>query len=439
MSENLKFATQKLEPLILNNCILNPSYFLKFKKYLQTEKDKTYFNDKKYQMIFNILAKYYDRFQKLPVKETFEIITEKLSKDDLELKMYYTSIINNMYLKQEIDNDFLMEETAKFIKEARVYEALMNSQNLIEKQDFSKIVSEMEEAVRVNFDTDFGISIKEVGEVFRQIDLTENVKVVSSGYSAFDSIIGGGFKPKNLYVLSALPGYGKTLFKGNIALNMVLQGYKVVYYSMEMSVSQMMTRYYQNIINVSKTELIIHEEESKELLNKKLNLIEGDLILKEYNSNSVSSNDIMAHLRDLKTYENFIPDIVFVDYIMIMLPNSYNKDASMYEKYNDVAIELRNIGKEFDIPIVSSIQINREGMDDKGGTKSSVSSKALAGSRGVLDTADGLFIIGASKKEKEKNLFKLITDKNRHGPTDTIVNFEIDYDHMRINEKSVMN
>ena len=31
MSENLKLPTQKIEPLILNNCIQNPAFFLKYK------------------------------------------------------------------------------------------------------------------------------------------------------------------------------------------------------------------------------------------------------------------------------------------------------------------------------------------------------------------------------------------------------------------------
>ena len=87
MSENLKLPTQKIEPLILNNCIQNPAFFLKYKKYLQTLGNKSYFNDEKYQKIFNVLAKYYDKFQKLPTKETVEIIAEKLNKDP-EIKAY---------------------------------------------------------------------------------------------------------------------------------------------------------------------------------------------------------------------------------------------------------------------------------------------------------------------------------------------------------------
>lgn len=112
----------------------------------------------------------------------------------------------------------------------------------------------------------------------------------------------------------------------------------------------------------------------------------------------------------------------------------------MYSYYKTVAEEMRNLATQFECPVFSAAQINRNGMGDKGGTKGIVTSKDLAESRGILDTADDLIIINQTDSEKklgEKDGIseqRLYIDKNRNGSNGEVLTFTLNYNTMSIKE-----
>jgi replicative DNA helicase len=137
-------------------------------------------------------------------------------------------------------------------------------------------------------------------------------------------------------------------------------------------------------------------------------------------------------------YEQFKPDIVIVDYILIMLTNDKTLSSeNSYKYYKTVTEELRNIAKTLYIPVVTACQINREGMADRGGTKPTLTGKDIAESRGILDTSDVFWIIRQTANEKTQNKMFLYFEKNRNERTGMKVEFDIDYEHMKLIQKGV--
>ena len=112
----------------------------------------------------------------------------------------------------------------------------------------------------------------------------------------------------------------------------------------------------------------------------------------------------------------------------------------MYSYYKIVAEEMRNLASQFECPVFTAAQINRNGMGEKGGTKGLVSSKDLAESRGILDTADYLLIINQTEMEKAKGKDdgiseqRIFIDKNRNGSNGEILNFTLNYNTMTITD-----
>ena len=112
----------------------------------------------------------------------------------------------------------------------------------------------------------------------------------------------------------------------------------------------------------------------------------------------------------------------------------------MYQRSKYVAEELRNLANQFECPVFSASQINRSGMGDKGGTKGMVTSKDLAESRAILDTADALIVINQTDTEKklaEKDGIgeqRLYIDKNRNGCSGEIITITLDYNTMTIRD-----
>jgi hypothetical protein len=230
-----------------------------------------------------------------------------------------------------------------------------------------------------------------------------------------------------------------TFFLGNLAINMFLQGKNVLVYTFETSAERLLMRYYSNIAEMSKKEIVLDEEGMKEKVSQATNDNEGDLILKEYNANSISANDLMAHISDLWMYKKFKPDVIIIDYILIMATNdkSLSSDNS-YKYYKTVTEEIRNIGKTLYIPILTATQINREGMADRGGTKSTVTSKNVSESRGIIDTVDIFLPIIQTSNDKQNNRYFLYFDKNRNERTGMKIEYSVDYNHMKLTEKGVI-
>ena len=105
-----------------------------------------------------------------------------------------------------------------------------------------------------------------------------------------------------------------------------------------------------------------------------------------------------------------------------------------YKFYKTVAEEYRNLCIEFDCPGLNAIQINRSGMDEKGGSKNITTSKDVSESRGVLDTADFFATINQTQKDRENMKLRLYVDKNRNGDKGKVINLGIDYSHMKFEE-----
>lgn len=440
MSEqNLKLPSEILEPSIIVHSLNNSSFFLKIKQYLDSsdKKNKNYFNDEKYQIIFNFISKWYDRFAKFPKRKELHILNEKKNKDDEELRFLLDSIIDKVYDEDpgEVDIEFVEKETQSFIQENRVYEAMMMSQIDISSGNYGAIAERMRDAITVNFDKDLGVSIRDINKGMEMMNELGDESTISTGFPSLDDALDGGWRGKEIYVFAATPGIGKTAILGNFAINSFLEGKNALVYTFETADRRLLSRYYSNLIERTKREILMDEDGTKEDLEKVLEDTVGDVIIKEYPANAVCSNDLVAHINDLKMYKQWKPDIIIVDYLLIMTANDRSMSSeNSYKFYKTVTEEVRNIGKMLDIPILTASQINRGGQDDRGGTKAITTSKDISESRGILDTADFFATLNQPSRDRELGKLMIYIDKNRNGDKGQKVKLNIDYEHMRFSE-----
>lgn len=437
--ENLKLPSEILEPYILIHSINNVSFFLKIKQYLDTtgKKNKSYFNDEKNQLVFNLVSAWYDKKATFPRINEMKIMNEKVNKKDPEYKLLVDSIIDKTYTTEpgDVDIDYVEQETKAFIQENRVYEAMMMSQLDISSGNYGAISERMREAVTVNFDKDLGISIRDIPKGIEMMNELGGEATISTGFPTLDAALDGGWRGKELYVFAATPGIGKTAILGNFAINAFLEGKKVLVYTFETADRRILSRYYSNLIEMTKKEIILDEDKTVNELETVMSSTEGDLIIKEYLANSCCSNDLLAHINDLKMYNHWVPDIIVMDYILIMKANdSTMSSENSYKYYKTVSEEARNIGKLLDVPILTASQINRSGQDDRGGTKAVTTSKDISESRGILDTTDFFATLNQPAKDREMGKLMIYLDKNRNGEKGQKIKLNVDYEHMRFTE-----
>jgi len=90
-----------------------------------------------------------------------------------------------------------------------------------------------------------------------------------------------------------------------------------------------------------------------------INTIDGaGLIIKEFPPSALRAITLGNYIERL-ILSGFKPDIIFVDYLNLMMPNNAVHGGGSYERVGDIAKELRALSYIFGVPIISATQSNR--------------------------------------------------------------------------------
>jgi hypothetical protein len=152
-----------------------------------------------------------------------------------------------------------------------------------------------------------------------------------------------------------------------------------------------------------------------DLYNKKMQKIRkqytGRLIIKEYPTASANVNHFRALLNDLKTKKNFEPDIIFIDYLNICASARLKMNASVnsYTFIKAIAEEIRGLAVEFDVPIFSATQTNRQGFSN-----TDVGLENTSESFGLPATADLMLALISTEELEEQGQIMVKQLKNRY-------------------------
>lgn len=443
-SDELKFNSATLERLILANLIRDKSFYLKVGKYLRTDnyKDKNHFNDHKLQWILNTCAIYYDKYEKLPSLETMNILVEgsQKLKDDPLLTKATKAAVDEIFKKDlsQIELSYIRDETVKFVKTKRAVEATYLNEIDIANGKFDNLNDRMQKAVNINLDKDFGVSLANVDETLSLLKEIDEDSGLTFGTPALDRILGSP-RAGELTVFCGTPGIGKTIWLGQVATENMRLGKKGVFFSLEVDKKRLARRLYSSLLLKSGCDVLNMTKEQIDAVFASFN--GGDIRIKNYPAHTACCNDFANYLMDLYTIEGFKPDFIVIDYILITAANNVKRgDDNSYTYNKIVAEEMRNLAMQFECPVFSAAQINRAGMGDKGGTKGLVTSKDLAESRAILDTADVLAIISQTDVEKKLGENdgiaeqRLYIDKSRNGRAGDILPVTIDYNTMNIRD-----
>lgn len=223
-----------------------------------------------------------------------------------------------------------------------------------------------------------------------------------------------------------------SIFLANWGVNAIKLGYNVLVYTLEISEERYSQRHDAILTKIPTDELLfdINKIIKKYELFKKTS--KANLWIKEFPTKLASINTLRSHYEQLKLYENFIPDIIFVDYAGLMKP-SY-RAGNDYDDLKTIYEDLRGWAVELDLPIVTAAQTNRKSLNDKGGTKEIITQAQVAESLGITQTLDLFMTITQSKNEKTDGLINLYIDKHRHGESSKLLKYSIDYKNFFLEE-----
>jgi replicative DNA helicase len=243
----------------------------------------------------------------------------------------------------------------------------------------------------------------------------------------FNKVTEGGLPDKTLTVALAGTGGGKSRWMCSEAAFDLAAGRNVLYITLEMADWRIAQRIDANLLDVPINDL---KNLSKLEYQKKIERINtvGRLIVKEYPTASASSLNFKHLINELKLKKNFKPDVVYVDYINICTSSRLSRNrTTSYEYIKAVAEELRGLGGEFEVPIITATQTNRSGY-----TSNDVGLEDTAESFGLPATADFMFaLINTDElQDLDQQLVKQL--KNRLGDPTINTRFVIGIDKAKM-------
>ena len=393
----------------------------------------SYFDSAILGKVFKIYEQFFKKHNKLPNRDIVESIISQLGIDKKKTDPYFDQIF---LPKDQIDidvaeKDYVVDEVIKFAKRARMVEAINQSIDLIEKDEFDKIVSIMKDALIFNLDINLGFDLYDVDARYQKIAESLANKI-TTGYAQIDKVLGGGWAKRELYCVMGPPGFGKSIFLPNFGIKALLNGLNVVHYTLEMSEERLGMRYDAIATGMVMKELDAHPDEIKRKYDTIKKITKSKLKIKEFPTGMASVLDLESHLENLKLHEDFIPDVIIVDYGDIM--RSSHKAANLYEEQGWVFRELRGLAVKKDAVLITATQANRDSLSNDGATKEIIGMQNTADSMEKNRIIDVLFTITQTKSEKDNGQINLYAAKNRNGESNVYAQFNINYSNMQIKE-----
>ena len=380
-----------VEQLIFNNLVNNEDYARKVIPFLKDE----YFSDHADKVVFQLINEYVKNYNAFPTIEALAIDLsnkEGLSEDAFKKCKDVISDIKPEEKKSEIQ--WLIDQTEKFCQEKAVYNAIMSSIHILDdksgKTSKGSIPQILSDALGVSFDTHIGHDFIEDAESRFEFYHTKEVRIPFD-LSFLNKITQGGLPKKTLNIALAGTGVGKSLFMCHCAAANLTAGLNVLYITLEMAEERIAERIDANLLNIPVDELkLIPKESYDNKINRLKRKTDGKLVIKEYPTACAGSANFRHLLNELKIKKNFIPDIIYIDYLNICSSSRIRHGANVnsYTLVKAIAEELRGLAVEFSVPIVSATQTTRTGY-----SSSDVGLEDTSESFGLPATADFMFAL----------------------------------------------
>ena len=401
--------TNQIQTHTLNHLLNNEDYCRRVIPFLKKE----YF-DQSHKVVFDLMVKFVGAHNKLPTGKVLELELQKLTLPAEDLNSA-AALINELKTKSDIDTEYLINETEKWCKEKAVYNAIMESIQIIdgktEKSD-GAIPEILSEALGTSFDQAIGHDyIDNSEERFEFYNHKESRIPFDLDY--MNKITKGGLPNKTLNIALAGTGVGKSLFMCHCAASNLQLGKNVLYITMEMAEERIAERIDANLMDYPIQSL---STLPKNVFNSKIEKLAtstiGKLIVKEYPTGAAHTGHFRALLNELKLKKNFKPDIIYIDYLNICASSrmrGLGGSINSYSYIKAIAEEMRGLAVEFNVPIVSATQTTRSGFSN-----TDVGLEDTSESFGLPATADLMFALISTEELDELGQILVKQLKNRY-------------------------
>ena len=333
-------------------------------------------------------------------------IMKTILRSDLDAENELTAKqVREFYVRSQIadltDVEYIKDTSLDFCKKQNLKSAMVKSIGLLQNSSYDEISQVINDSLKLGMDNDEGYDWKK--------DFEERFKPrfrnpISTGWDLIDNISKGGLGQKELGVVIAPTGAGKSMVLVHLGTQALKAGKTVVHYTLELQDTVIGSRYDSCLTKVPLGNLMSF----KEKIYEEVQDIEGRLIVKEYPTKSATTHTIKTHLEKLKM-RNINVDMIIVDYADLLRPVRMQR-----EKRNELETiyeELRGIASEMECPIWTASQTNRSGLNAE-----VITMEAISEAFNKCFVSDFIFTVSRTVDDKVANSGRVFVAKNRNGP-----------------------
>lgn len=241
----------------------------------------------------------------------------------------------------------------------------------------------------------------------------DDSRVLKTGMKRLNEMLSPGFVGSNLYLFAGIPNAGKTLiltksmlgiqkYNSNVKLKRPDRKPVVLFITAEDTMEKMIGRIFSDLVpNVDLKKSDYSNKELAEMLKQHgFGDSEGEIniVVKYYNEKEIDTNDIYGIIDEVEDENNEVIALI-VDYVKRIRPALYAREER--DELKNVTNELRNIAVNYDIPVISACQMNREAakavdnaiMDNKNDVAKKIGRSNIGSSWAMLENTDALINI----------------------------------------------
>ncbi|MXR12224.1 replicative DNA helicase [Mesomycoplasma flocculare] len=429
---NSRYTSPEIESFIISFLLSNPDKIINFIDVINPND----FSVKNLAEIAKAIKKVANQTREPEVSLILQELENSGKLSEIGGRAYIASLYNSDFsLPTEITGHLRILNEKKMLRELKkiVDESAkeLNSSSKFSQEITSEILHKIN---LLNFNTtnETYISIYEVAlQIFQYLtELRTNkntIKGISTGYDNLD-LITSGFQKGDLIVLAARPSVGKTAFALNLAWNVCESGKSVLFFALEMSNSDLVTRLLALISGVESIKFKMPKNLKPEDLKAIENAIEKrikkcKLIIND--SGSINIDDIYWQVQ--KRYRNNQKyDLIIFDYLQLINSTMKNQNYNRQVEVSIISRRLKQLAREVETPILALSQLSRnvERREDKIPLLSD-----LRESGAIEQDADIVAFLhrdnyyhkkSEQHEEKTGPNTKLIIAKHRNGPIGTL-------------------
>lgn len=293
------------------------------------------------------------------------------------------------------------------------------------KNDALKEIQDLEDIVDDEIIT-LSLAMVETSSVLNERFKNKDDRSCYTGIAKLDTFT-AGLHREELTTIGARPGVGKTIIGMQIALSIAKNSKKVMFTSLEMSVTQICER-----ILSANTDIDSLRLRTGNIQDNEWNQIHNAAT--EYSLDNFLLDKTSRNIQHIRTkVRKYRPDLLVIDYLQLL--QSSSKEFSREREVATITRDLKLMSLEFKIPIILLSQLNRNAEGNRPNMADLRESGAIEqDSDNILFLHEpneehikdlisgGVYPISFLEKleSEDSKLSQLIIEKQRNGPVGTI-------------------